>query len=480
MSGDDGRQGVPLNQSPRSTRIRILALLSVFLGLTLSLISPVFAQNQSKVEVVSIDGTITPVMARFVERGINRAENRNANAVVLEIDTPGGLSSAMDDIIRSILESDVPVIAYVTPRGAHAASAGVYISYASHVSAMAPGTNIGSASPVSSDGSDIDETMERKVTNDAVAKIRNLADFRGRNADWAEDAVRDAVNIGADEALQLGVIDLIAPDVTTLLNDVNGRQITLNNGQTVTLATAGADTHSFKMNFIESVLQLISDPTIAYLLLSVGTLGIFLELSNPGAFIPGIVGAISLVLGLFGLGTVPVNWTGVLLIGIGFGLFFLDIFVASFGILLISGLACFIIGSYMLIDTTVPGYDGVSRPIIWASAACVLAAAAFVGLSVMRIRRKKPQTGKQTLIGEIGEVREALTPRGMIFVNGELWSAQLETGISEHLPIGSKVEVVAVEGLLMTVKQASESALITRSNAVDRRNAEVIPVSHAH
>jgi membrane-bound serine protease (ClpP class) len=448
----------------------------------LSVLAPVFAQDGPTVEVISVDGTITPVMARYIDRGIHRAENRGASAVVLEIDTPGGLSSAMDDIIRSILESDVPVIAYVTPRGAHAASAGVYITYASHVAAMAPGTNIGSASPVSIGGDDSmnDETMNRKVTNDAVAKIRNLADYRGRNADWAEDAVRNAVNITADEALQLGVIDLMAPDLATLLNDVNGRQVTLDTGETVTLNTAGADIDTFEMNFLERFLQLIADPTIAYLLLSIGSLGIFLELTNPGAILPGVIGVLGLVLGLFGLGTVPVNWTGVALIAIGFALFFIDIFVSSFGLLLIGGLVCFIVGSYLLIDTTVPGYEAVSRPVIWSAAGCVTAAAGFIGYSVLRIRKKRPETGKQAMIGEIGEVREPLAPRGLVFVNGELWAAQLETGNSDPVPVGGKVEVVAVDGLLMTVKPAPEGASLTRSNAVEPRNAGVIPVGRSH
>jgi membrane-bound serine protease (ClpP class) len=473
MSGDDGRHR---ERIPRRSIRRTVALLGILLGTLLSVLSPAFAQNTATVQVISVDGTITPVMARHVERGINRAENRGMAAVVLEIDTPGGLSSAMDDIVRSILESDVPVIAYVTPRGAHAASAGVYISYASHISAMAPGTNIGSASPVSGDGSDIDETMEAKVTNDAVAKIRNLADFRGRNADWAEDAVRDAVNITADEALSLGVIDLVAPDRSALLADVNGRQVTLDNGETVTLNTAGARIDRFEMNFLESLLQLIADPTIAYLLISIGSLGLFIELSNPGGLIPGIVGVLSLILGLFGLGTLPVNWTGAVLIAVGFALFFIDIFVSSFGLLLVGGLTSFVVGSYLLIDTTVPGYDGVSRPVIWAAAGCVLFAAAYIGYSVLRIRKLKPETGTQAMIGEIGEARTALAPDGLVFFNGELWNARLEEGSAESLEIGSKVEVIALDGLRMTVRPAPEGARRTRSNAIDPPNAGVIPV----
>jgi membrane-bound serine protease (ClpP class) len=316
--------------------------------------------------------------------------------------------------------------------------------------------------------------MNKKVTNDAVAKIRNLAEFRGRNADWAESAVREAVNITADQALSLGVIDLVAPDVPTLLNQIDGRQVTMENGETFTLQTANATLDTFQMNLLEKLLQLIADPTIAYLLLSIGSLGIFLELSNPGAFLPGIIGVLALLFGLFGLGTVPVNWTGAILIAVGLALFFVDIYVSSFGTLLIAGLGCFIVGSYLLIDTTVPGYDGVSRPVIWAAAACVLGAAFFIGLSVMRIRRKKPQTGKPALLGDIGVVRQELNPRGMIFVNGELWSARLENDTATPIGVGEKVEILAITGLLLTVKPVAADVPLTRSNVLEPRNAGVI------
>lgn len=301
---------------------RLWAVVSLQAGLLLLAISPLAAQSDSpEVRIVTIDDTITPTMAQYVERGIRSAENAGADAIVLEIDTPGGLGSAMDDIDRVILESEVPVIAWVSPRGARAASAGVFITYASHIAAMAPGTSIGSASPVAGDGSEMTDTMEAKVTNDAVSTIRNLAELRGRNADWAESAVREAANITATEALDLDVINLIAPDLDTLLNDVDGLSATMANGEAVTLNTAGAETSTTSMNVIERLLQLISDPTIAYLLLSFGALGIFLELGNPGGFIPGIVGVVSLVLGLYALGTLPVNWTGVALIAIAFALF---------------------------------------------------------------------------------------------------------------------------------------------------------------
>lgn len=460
----------------KPTMFRLWAVVSLLAGLLLLSISPLAAQTDApQVRIVTIDGTITPVMAQYVERGIRSAENANADAIVLEIDTPGGLASAMDDIDRAILESEVPIIAWVSPRGARAASAGVFITYASHIAAMAPGTSIGSASPVSGDGSEMTDTMEAKVTNDAVSSIRNLAELRGRNADWAESAVRDAANITAADALDLGVIDLLAPDLETLLDDVDGLSATMANGETVSLTTAGAETSATSMNLIERLLQLISDPTIAYLLLSFGALGIFLELGNPGGFIPGIVGVVSLVLGLYALGTLPVNWTGVALITIAFGLFFIDIFVTSFGLLLIGGLASFIVGSYMLINASVPGYDGVSRLVIWTCAGLILACATVIGTAALRVLRKKPASGRTTLIGEVGVVRQALDPTGLVFLQGELWTATVDGEPAAPVPVGAQVDVLTVHGLRLvvapTVQRQPEDAFFTMP-----RGQGVIPV----
>ena len=438
---------------------RMWAVVSLLAGLLLLAISPLAAQSDSpQVRIVTIDDTITPTMAQYVERGIRSAENANADAIVLEIDTPGGLGSAMDDIDRAILESEVPVIAYVSPRGARAASAGVFITYASHIAAMAPGTSIGSASPVNSDGSDVSETMVAKVTNDAVSSIRNLAELRGRNAEWAESAVREAANITATEALDLGVVNFVAPDLDTLLNDTHGMQAVMANGETVTLNTAGAETSTISMNLIERLLQLVSDPTIAYLLLSFGALGVFLELGNPGGFVPGIVGVVSLVLGLYALGTLPVNWTGAALIVIAFALFFIDIFVTSFGLLLIGGLASFIIGSYMLVDSSVPGYGDVSRPVIWTCTALILACALIIGTAALRVLRKKPASGRNALIGDIGVVRQPLDPSGLVFLQGELWTATVEGEPTVPIPAGVHVEVTDVRGLRLIVTATAAQA----------------------
>lgn len=449
------------------------ALLALALGLVLTL-QPAWSQSGTpQVRIVEIDGTITPAMASYVDRAMRGAQRDSVAAIVLEIDTPGGLSSAMDDIVNDILQSDVPVIAWVGPTNARAASAGVYITYAAHIAAMAPGTNIGSASPIQlgDEGEQTGETTaERKVMNDAVARIENLARLRGRNVDWAIDAVREADNITAAKALDLGVVNLLAPDIPTLLHDVDGTQVQLANGDTITLHTDGAKISTASMNIIESLLQLISDPTIAYLLLSFGGLGIFLELSNPGQFVPGIIGVVCFILGFYALGTLPVNWTGALLIGLGFGLFFLDLFVSSFGLLLVAGLASFIIGSYMLVDDTVPGYGTVSRPVIWTAAALILASALLIGSLVLKTLRSKPRTGTSALVGQVAVVRRPLTPTGMVYVDGELWAATAEgLGDGESLPAGAFVEIQGVHGLQLTVRATDRrpaADVITASRSV--------------
>ena len=459
--------------------LRCSLLLILFVLTALPLFSGLAQERQPKVVVGEIDGTITPVMARYVERVIERAEDDGAAAVVFEMDTPGGLSSAMDDIIRDILESEVPVVVYVTPRGARAASAGVYISYAAHVSAMAPGTNIGSASPVfiGADGSadDGDDTMSRKVTNDAVAQIKNLAELRGRNAEWAEQAVREAVNVTADEALALGVIDFTAPDLETLLQQIDGRAVQMSSG-TATLATAGATTDEAGMTVLEDLFQLIADPTIAYLLISLGLLGIYVELSHPGITVPGIAGAISVLLGLFSLGTIPVNWAGVLLMALAFVLMAVDIYVPSAGTLTIGGIVSFVIGSYLLIgDDAPPGYD-IADPVIWTMSACLLAFSLFLGWMVIKARLRPPATGKEGLIGDIGVVRRTLNPRGVVFVFGERWDATLASDGTATLPEGTPVVVTGMRGLVLTVRPATaaEAARLTEPEPDPRA---VIPMA---
>ena len=458
---------------------RLIPLVAALLGLALLLVGLAGAQTEGRVDIVRVEGAITPPMARYVGGAIGRAAADGAAAVVLEVDTPGGLSSAMDDIIADVIQSEVPVVVFVAPNGARAASAGVFIAYAAHVSAMAPGTRIGSASPIflGDDGSETDggDTLVRKVTNDAVSQIRNLAAQRGRNADWAERAVREAANVTAEEAARLGVVDLLAPNVPALLETIDGRSVALAGGP-VTLATAGAETRAVGMGLVDRFLQLLADPTIAYILLSLGSLGLILELSNPGAILPGVVGGLGLLLGLFGLGTLPVDWTGALLIGFGFLLLAVDVFVPSFGALTVGGLASFVLGSYLLIgEGAPPGFD-VAPTAIWTMTALLLAFFLSLAGSVLRARRRRPATGREALVGEVGTVRRPLRPGadGVVFLGGELWRAVLAPAAAD-LPLGAPAVVTAVDGLRLVVRPATAAEAAAPTAATDTRT--VVPVA---
>jgi len=465
----------------------------LLLGAALLLVQPfAAAQGERRVDVVRVDGTITPPMARYVEGAINRAAGDGATAVVLELDTPGGLATAMDDIIDDILRSPVPVVVYVGPEGARAASAGVFITYAAHVAAMAPGTRIGSASPVTIGGAPDDaapqegaeqpassneQTLERKIVNDAVSQIKNLAQLRERNAEWGEQAVREAANVTADEALQLDVVDLVAPSIPALLDQIDGRTVRLGSGDEVVLATAGAELREVEMGWMDQFMQLLADPTIAYILLSLGSLGLFLELSNPGAILPGVVGGLFLLLALYGLGTLPVNWAGVFLIAFGFLLFVVDLFVPSFGSLTVGGVVSFVLGSYLLIGGDAPPGFAIAPPVIWTMTALLVGFFLFLGGSVLRARLRRPTTGREGLVGEVGTVRRPLTPEGMVFVAGELWSARAVDGA--ELPAGSPVVVAAVEGLRLVVRPVPvpvEAAVPARPARTDDPRT-VVPVA---
>jgi len=445
---------------------RITILLAAMLLALASMIAPAVQAATPSVIVLDIDGAITPVVANYVERGLRDAERVGASAVVLRMNTPGGLSSAMNDITTDIFASPVPVIVYVAPSGARAGSAGVYITYAAHVAAMAPSTNIGSATPVFLDDSgqpkDTGDAMTQKVINDAVAQIRGFAEARGRNADWAEQAVREAANITAQQALELNVIDLIAPDLPTLLDQVDGRTVETAAGP-VTLQTRGAEIHTDGMGLGEQFFQLISDPSIAYILLSLGMLGIFLELANPGSILPGVLGGIFVLLALFSLGSLDVNWAGVLLMGFGFLLFVADVYVTSHGVLTIGGIAAFALGSIMLMNsTTVPAMQ-ISKLVVAVVTILVAGFFMFIVGAVAKARLRRASTGREGLIGAVGTVRQAIAPEGYVFVEGELWRAKSPAGPLEP---GTTVRVIAIDGLTLTVMPAeSEQALAAGQGA---------------
>ncbi len=420
----------------------------------LSLAQPADAAD-AHVAVARLRGTINPAAASYVERALATAEESGAVLFVLQLDTPGGLDTSMRQIIQRILASPVPVAVYVAPPGARAASAGMYITISAHVAAMAPNTNIGSATPVAiGQGGEqvMSDDMRNKAVNDAVAYARSLALSRERNADWVEQAVREAVNAPAEEALRLGVIDYVAPDLPSLLRAIDGKRVSTVRGP-VDLYVADLPTRSIDMQPHEGLLHAITDPTIAYLLLSLGSLALIYELANPGAIVPGVVGGICLLLALYALGTLPVNLAGVLLIVFAMLLFVLELVTPSHGALTVGAIISFVLGSMLLYNTP----EGATYLAIAPQAIILVTVflALFFGVvlgTVVKSHRRRAVTGREGLIGAHGEVREALDPDGMVFVQGELWSA---TSVGDPIPVGTTVEVVGVEGLRLYVKPAA-------------------------
>ena len=412
-----------------------------------------------QVVVGKINGIINPVMAGYVDRVIGQAEQSNAAAVVLYMDTPGGLSDAMRDINLRIERSNVPVIVYVAPNGARAGSAGVYISYAAHLVGMAPATNIGSATPVAEDSNggeaQMSPEMRAKVTNDAVAGIRALAEQRGRDPDFAERAVREGANLQASEALKANVVNYIASDVSDLLRQADGARVHVAGGD-ITLHTANAVTQPADMSALESFLLTITNPTIAYILLSMGSLGLLLELYNPGSVFPGVIGGICLLLAFYALGTLPLNFAGLALIGFGLLLFALEPFLTAHGILAAGGAVAFVFGSVLLINAPDAPFLQISLYAITAVTVVFLGFFLVIVAAVLRSRRRKVVTGREGMIGSTGVVRREIEPgqSGIVLVHGELWQAKAPDG--RMLP-GEAVVVLSLDGLLLTVRRAIDT-----------------------
>lgn len=408
--------------------------------------------------VIPFKGIVNPAMASYVDRALAQAEENGASVAILEMDTPGGLDTSMRDIIKRVVASRVPVVVYVAPSGARAGSAGVYIAYAAHIAAMAPSTNIGSAHPVAlgDNGAEaqMSDDMRQKVTNDAVAYIKGLAQMRNRNADWAEKAVRESVNVTAQEALDLKVINLVADDVPSLLDKIDGTTVQLTSGN-VTLKTRGLPVQQLEMSPIENLLHVISDPTIAYILLSVGSLALIFELSSPGAILPGVVGGLFLVLALFGLGTLPINLAGLLLIGFAFLLWVADVFAPTHGVLTAGGIISFVFGSFMLINTRDAPFLAISTSAIVTMTLALSAFFVFVVSAVVRSRRRKPTTGMEGMQGLLGRTKSELSPRGTVFVDGALWEAVSQQG---DLPQGIEINVVGHDGLTLIVRPVTKPA----------------------
>ena len=426
--------------------IRILLLL----GLVITASIAVEAEAaSSRIDVLHVEGVINPVLVDYIERGIEQAEDNNAIACIIQMDTPGGLDTSMRDIVKDIVDARVPVVVYVSPAGARAASAGVFITMAAHVAAMAPNTAIGAAHPVSigAEGEEgMSETMEEKVVNDAAAYIRSIAEAHGRNIEWAEKAVRESVSATEREALELNVIDMVAPDLDSLVSQLDGREVTMLGGSVVTLHTQEATINHITMNTIEDFLYAISDPNIAYILLSLATLGIMAEIFNPGLIFPGVVGGICGLLAFYSLGVLPVNYAGILLVVLAFGLFIAEAFTASFGLFTAGGITSLVIGSLILFKGG-PLFQ-VSPWLITTVAIIIAAFFAFIISRVIRAHRRQASTGREELIGKTAVVKVALEPEGTVFFKGERWRAISEEGRVEP---GETVIITKVDGLKLYV-----------------------------
>jgi membrane-bound serine protease (ClpP class) len=411
-------------------------------------------ETAPRVLAVAFENDINPVTSDYVTDAIERGEREGYDAVVIELDTPGGLDSAMREIIKKELDAEVPVVVYVSPQGSRAASAGAFITLAADVAAMAPATNIGSSTPVAVGGGEIPSDLRRKVVNDAAAYARELAETHGRNGDWAEQAVRVASNLGAQEALEQNVVDVVAPDLPTLLEEIDGLRT---EPKGLVLDTAGAEVDQVEMSLWKRILDTLVDPNLIVLLMSIGVLGITIEILNPGLILPGTVGVISLIVGLFGLQVLPVSWAGLLLMLFAVGFFVAEAFVPSHGALALAGAVSFVIGALMLFDPAGEGYQ-VSIWVALAVGGTLALVTAIVATKVIRARRAPTKTGREEMVGELGVVRSDIAPSGLVNVHGEIWKAHTD---GEPLPAGEYVRVEAVgEDLVLEVARAEEPAAV--------------------
>ncbi|MCW5601992.1 nodulation protein NfeD [Nitrosomonas sp.] len=414
---------------------------------------------------LDIDGAIGPATHDYIKRSLATAATQNVRVIIIRLNTPGGLDASMREIIQEIIASPVPVVTYVGPGGARAASAGTYILYASHIAAMAPATNLGAATPVKIGGfpnipdsfdekqendqqerADAQDPMTKKIVNDAVAYIRGLAQMRGRNAEWAEKAVREATSLTADEALAEGVIDLIASDIPDLLAKIDGRTVKMQ-GQEIILSTQDVAIVELEQDWRTRLLAIITDPNIAYILMLIGIYGLILEFANPGTIVSGVVGAVCLLLALFAFQVLPVNYAGLALIFLGIVFMLAEMFVPSFGALGIGGMIAFVIGSIMLLDMDIPGY-GISIPLVATVALITTGFFLFVLGMAVKARQRPVVCGNAEMVGAIGEVADDFDNEGWVKVHGELWRAKTPMPLRR----GQKVKITSVDGLTLTVE----------------------------
>jgi membrane-bound serine protease (ClpP class) len=427
----------------------VALVLAAVLAAACATAAPAGAQT-GHVALVQVEGVISPVTLRIIGTAIDRAQAERAAALVIQLDTPGGLERSMRAIVQRILNAEVPVIVYVGPTGARAASAGVFITVAAHVAAMAPATNIGAAHPVALGGGADKESL-RKIENDAAAFIRTVARERGRNADWVEKAVRQSVSVTEQEAVKLRVVDLVADSTSDLLDKVHGRAVKTVKGP-VTLATRGAAVKPIEIGFRDRFLNVITDPNVAYVLMMLGMLGLFFELSNPGVILPGVIGGISLILAFFAFQSLPINYAGLLLMLFGIVLLIAEIKVISHGVLAIGGIISMGLGSLMLFDAPEVGFR-VSWWVIGSTVGTTAALVLFVLGAGVRALARRPTIGLETMVGQTGVAREPLAPEGQVTLHGEIWRAIAADG---PVAAGDPVRIVAVDGLTLRVVKAGE------------------------
>ena len=408
---------------------------------------PHFSQAK-EVYLLEVEEIISPAVSELIATTLEKAKQNNSPFIIIQLDTPGGLATAMYQIVKGILNSPVPVIVYIAPSGARAASAGAIITLAAHISAMAPGTNIGAAHPVTL-GTKIPEKMEEKVVNDMVAYVKSIAKKRGRNVKVAEKMVRKSVSLTASEALKQRVIDIMADSLPELLKKIKGRKVSTIVGKMV-IPDENIQIKEIKGGLRYNILRILSNPNIAYLLMMIGLAGLYFELAHPGAVLPGVIGAISLILAFFAFQTLPVDYAGILLIILGIIFFILELKITSYGLLTVAAIFCYSLGSIMLFHQA-PGYLRISWRVLWPTLALI--SGFFIGIItlVVKAQRTRMKIGEQALIGEIGEVKEGIRPGevGKIFVHGEYWNAESDQTI---LP-GEKAEVIGVKGLKLIVRK---------------------------
>ncbi|MEE8277373.1 MAG: nodulation protein NfeD, partial [Thermoanaerobaculia bacterium] len=435
--------GGSLRRSPAAKIAGGVAILFMLLGVA----AAHSLEERPTVVHIRVHSIIHPVAAEFIADSLQEADRSDAVAFVMELSTPGGLSVSTRDVITAMLETELPVVVYVSPSGTHAASAGFYILMAADIAAMAPGTNTGAAHPVGGQGEDIEGTMGEKVEEDAAAQIRSLAERSGRNAELAEEAVVESRSFTAEEALENGLIELIAENLEALLEKIDGRELPGDSETPRKLATAGAEVRTLEMSGFQRFLSALAHPNIAYLLMTLGGLGLYFELSNPGAVLPGVVGSICLILAFFALSVLPVNYAGIALIMLAMIFFIAEIKVTSYGLLTVGGLISLVIGSLMLFKSADPAIR-VSLDVIASVAIFVVVVVALLMFMVLKAHRTQVKTGAEGLVHKRGVARTELAPRGKVFVWGEIWDAIAEKPVEA----GQAVEVVSVDGMLLRVR----------------------------